>query len=117
MWMYTKHGAYSVVEDYSGNEMVVRTRHRQYLENLMEAAEVSHEIIVTPTRDYEFRIVVNKADWEVIGKYLLSSITYPDFKSHLHRSGFFDDSVKETYAIYTGAYNSYVKNSNSIYAY
>ncbi len=116
MWMYTKHGAYSVVEHYSGEEMMVRTRHRQYLEDLMEAAEVSHEIVVTPDRDYEFRIVVSKAEWDVIGKYLLTSITYPDFKTHLNRSGFFDDSVEESYAIYTGAYNSYVKNSNSIYA-
>lgn len=117
MWMYTKHGAYSVVEHRSGEEMMVRTRHRQYLENLMEAADVSHEIIVTPEADYEFRIVVSKADWEVIGKYLITSITYPDFKTHLGKSGFFDDSVEESYAIYTGAYNSYVKNSNSIYAY
>ena len=112
MWMYTKHGAYSVVEHRSGEEMQVRTRHRQYLENLMEAAEVSHEIVVTPDRDYEFRIVVSKAEWEVIGKYLLASITYPDFKTHLHRSGFFDDddSVEESHAIYIGAYDSYVKN-------
>jgi len=116
MWMYTKHGAYSVVEHYSGEEMMVRTRHRQYLEDLMEATEVSHEIFVTPDRDYEFRIVVSKAEWDVIGKYLLTSITYPDFKTHLNRSGFFDDSVEESYAIYTGAYNSYVRNSNSIYA-
>ena len=116
MWMYTKHGAYSVVEQYSGEEMAVRTRHRQYLENLMEAAEVSHDIVVTPNRDYEFRIVVSKAEWDVIGKYLITSITYPDFKTHLNRSGFFDESVEESHAIYIGAYNSYVKNSNSIYA-
>lgn len=117
MWIYTKHGAYSVVTTNTGDEMQVRTRHEQYLKDLMDAAGVSHDIIVTPRRDYEFRIVISKDEWKTLSEYMMSSINYPDFKTHLDSSGFFDDSVEESYAIYTGAYNSYVRNSNSIYAY
>jgi len=39
------------------------------------------------------------------------SIDYPDFKSHLYRTGFFDDH--DNHEIYTGAYSSYVRQADS----
>jgi len=119
MWMYTKHGAFSCVKSRQEplDGMQVRARHKEYLDDLLDAVDLDLPIISTPNSDYGFRVIARPKQWKIISKYLMNSIDYPDFKSHLHNTGFFKNGVEENYDIYTGAYNSYVRNTDSIYNY
>jgi len=114
MWIYTRYGAFSVVTlSNDSDTMQVRARRRDYLEELLEAAALpAAEIIETPDRDYRYRILLPAAQWAVVADHLMNeSIDYPDFKSHLYRTGFFDDH--DNHEIYTGAYSSYVRQAKS----
>jgi len=103
MWMYTETGAYSVVA--KGKRWQVRARVKDYLVHLMEDAGINEKIIVTPHRDYGFRIIVDRPTYVRLYTYMMENITYPDFKTHLGKTGFMSDSVNK--AVYSGAYNTY----------
>ena len=122
MWIYTRYGAFSVVTLGDDTDtMQVRARRRDYLEELLEAAALptaerieTPTILETPTRDYRYRILLPAAQWVVVADHLMKeSLDYPDFKSHLYRTGFFDDH--DNHEIYTGAYSSYVRQADSAY--
>ena len=69
MWVMTKYGFYSAVEDYFDKEkkrVVVRARQRQDLENLIElgiGGITKESIVEDRTADYRYRIFITKADW------------------------------------------------------
>jgi hypothetical protein len=103
MWIYTKYGTYSIVA--KNDKWQIRSRVRDYMIDLMEAVGIEENLIHTPNRDYEFRIIVDRETYVQIYTHLMDAITYPDFKTHLKHTGFMDDEVNDD--VYTGAYNSY----------
>lgn len=55
MWLFTNTGFVSAVS--TGTELMVRSRDRESLESLAEAAK--SEIISTPSNDYPYRTIVS----------------------------------------------------------
>lgn len=83
MWLFTRHGFYSVVRDtYSRDRdhMAIRARDREHLENLGKLVD-SGRIIETPEADYRWRIVVPRRVWlERIMPALAEDVEYTNFK-------------------------------------
>lgn len=80
MWLLTTRGFYSVVADhYEDGHVLVRARVREDLEAL---ADLIPGLVVqeTPTRDYRFRALVDRAAWEDAVTALAQDIDYPNFK-------------------------------------
>lgn len=93
MWLFTKYGFFSVVtSDRTSKTFAVRARVRSDLEALIRATGLqSHDttgtptILETPERDYSFRVLVTKREWEFIAHQLAESIDYPNFKGAIFR--------------------------------
>jgi|TARA_R110000823_G_scaffold239935_1_gene365020 hypothetical protein len=94
MWLFTGDGFYSAVVDQSDrNEIVVRARAKDSLENLISKLqyvwtnEDDETIICTPDRDYPYRIFISRNTW---ANYLVDYVTdleYTDFKSYCRKFG------------------------------
>ena len=92
MWLFTGDGFYSAVVDQSDrNEIVVRARAKDSLENLISKLqyvwtnEDDETIICTPDRDYPYRIFISRDTW---ANYLVDYVTdleYTDFKSYCRK--------------------------------
>ena len=104
MWLFTKHGFYSVVCARKGNggygqpidesRLMVRARLRQHLETLKTRFPVllgDAAIQVFPGSDYAFRIFVPKTAWATIAAELAAEISYDNFKSEVARGSAGDD--------------------------
>lgn len=64
MWLFTRTGFYSVVDDPTKpHHFLVRARVQADLERLAAEAGVDAAVIETPTRDYRFRMHFHKADF------------------------------------------------------
>ena len=98
MWLFTKHGFYSVVCARQGDgrhgqpvdehRLMVRARLRQHLEALktrFPAILGDAEILVFPGSDYAFRIFVPKAVWVTVAAELADEIAYDNFKAEVGR--------------------------------
>ncbi len=102
MWVFTTHGFYSVVctsDDHS--VVLVRARDSESLENLIgflnegdtggeghDHRYANENIIVTPYRDYPYRIAALRTDWaQYLERYAYEELTYPNFKSACSRAG------------------------------
>lgn len=85
MWLYTTIGFFSVI-NVGSDRMMVRSRHRADLERL-KLIDVdgwdatATEIIVSPDRDYRYRIVVSSSTFEALVVKLVRDITYHNFKA------------------------------------
>jgi hypothetical protein len=67
MWLATQRGFFSIVKDRTNSDMVmVRARVRGDLENLQCVTGVVSPILITPSADYRFRLVVSRADLSTI---------------------------------------------------
>lgn len=90
MWMVTKDGFYSVVQDRGDpDRLVVRGRWKKHLKVLKDLLPGSR-ILVTPEADYPYRMFVSREDWEKVLKVVaVDGIDYPNFKNEAHsRHGF-----------------------------
>jgi hypothetical protein len=77
MWIFTKLGFFSVVEDENDhNKVFVRARDRADL-----AALKLDRIIITPEADYRFRVHITKNRWARKMHELAKHIDYPNFKA------------------------------------
>ena len=97
MWVFTTHGFYSIVctsDDHS--VVLVRARDSESLEKLIDFLNegdtggeyTSENIIVTPYRDYPYRIVALREDWvRYLERYAYEKLTYPNFKSACGKAG------------------------------
>lgn len=97
MWVFTTHGFYSIVctsDDHS--VVLVRARDSESLEKLIDFLNegdtggeyTSENIIVTPYRDYPYRIVALREDWvRYLERYAYEELTYPNFKSACGAAG------------------------------
>src|SRR3954453_21583727 len=85
MWLFTPRGFYSVVAHRDDPDVVlVRARERADLESL---AELSPRLAIahTPERDYAWRVLMPRAEWERALGLLATEIDYPNFKDEVQR--------------------------------
>ncbi len=107
MWLFTKHGFYSVVcarqgdgghgQPIDANRLMVRARLRYHLVALktrFPALLGDAEIRAFPGSDYTFRIFVPKTVWVAVAAELTKEITYDNFKAEVARES--ADDVYET---------------------
>lgn len=82
MWLFTKHGFYSVVKDnIKRDRFLVRARERVHLERLKALVSFNARIFETPSNDYRWRVVVGKKTWARIAEKLANGVDYPNFKN------------------------------------
>jgi hypothetical protein len=104
MWLFTKHGFYSVVCARQGGggygqpideeRLMVRARLRQHLEALktrFPALLGQVEILAFHGSDYAFRIFVPKTTWVTVAAELANEIAYDNFKAEVARGSAGDD--------------------------
>ena len=108
MWIFTTDGFYSVVQDgfCKPDEVVVRARIRQDLENILDNFEPEVEIIEIQAADYRYRMIVPKQLW---ARYLMNSvkkINYSNFKNQLDHG---DDKRHQAYFRCWAAMNQFQK--------
>jgi hypothetical protein len=83
MWLFTRHGLFSVVRNV--NDYHIRARRRDHLVNLVELAfgpDQEHRIISTPRGDYKYRIIVPLITWKSIASVLAKDVDYSNFKDN-----------------------------------
>lgn len=87
MWIFTKQGFYSVVQDFRDPSLLlVRARSRADLERLSEGLHGRPEILATPDADYPYRLVAQREDF---ASWLASSAAaadYTNFKAAVAQS-------------------------------
>lgn len=77
MWLFTKHGTYSVVQHLRRPDTyLIRSRRRQDLVALCEAT-----IVETPLADYPYRVFVSTQTLQQILRRLADQLDYPNFKN------------------------------------
>jgi hypothetical protein len=79
MWLFTKHGFYSVVQ--KEGVMHVRARKREHLETLRREYGVKPKVREWKQADYKFRVLLEPAEWERLAACLLRDIDYDNFKT------------------------------------
>ena len=90
MWMYTKDGFFSAVQDRGDDgRILVRSRIKEDIEKLASYLDEArpdnkHEILVTPDGDYGFRMSVLRAEWKCYLHESVSDLDYFNFKSEVH---------------------------------
>ena len=85
MWLFTRHGFFSVVYDKQQSCVVVRARREEDLLALKTFANLRAKIYMTPTRDYHCRLFLTPKVWERVSIELARNIDYPNFKDTIHR--------------------------------
>jgi hypothetical protein len=83
MWMFTKHGFYSVVRNTKPGEsgLLVRGREVGHLNALCDRLDWSRDrVLETPANDYRFRVLVTDDEWARAAAVLASEIDYGNFK-------------------------------------
>ncbi len=85
MWVFTKHGFYSVAQTPEG-DLMFRARSKKHLTilNRLPFFVTRPEIITTPDADYPFRIVVPQAMGCEIMSLITEEIDYSNFKKECH---------------------------------
>jgi len=84
MWIFTKHGYYSIVHDKycKENEVMIRSRCKDDLIKFMDAVSITGKIIEIGHADYAYRLPVKR---DILSNYLsnyaLKDLTYPNFKN------------------------------------
>ena len=79
MWLFTNTGFVSAVSN--GEDLMVRARDRQYLEQIADSAKT--KIISTPQNDYPYRVIVTHEFFAKWVAQMASNITYKNFKSEV----------------------------------
>ena len=85
MWLFTDNGFVSAIRyDNNKNEITVRARDKQSLEELVELTNA--EVIKRTDTDYPYRVIISDADWSswVASKAL--TIDYPNFKNRVYKT-------------------------------
>jgi hypothetical protein len=104
MWLFTKYGFYSVVQDKADAKRIqVRGRVKDDIERLVTFAKQklgaeTPEIISTPKADYAYRIVFDRFLWERLASALTADIDYTNFKDAVHGEPDRDSSYLEVWS-------------------
>ncbi len=98
MWLFTRHGFFSVVSARAGDgahgnpvdpqRMMVRARRREHLDRLKAKCAPlldACDIVESGSTDYAFRLFVAKELWREVAAALATDIDYDNFKSEVAR--------------------------------
>lgn len=86
MWVFTTEGFVSAVKDWNEpNKLVIRARSAHALSGLRDMFDV--EIKHTPSRDYPYRVMVAKAQFEQWLSGEVQAMEYTNFKDAAHSLG------------------------------
>lgn len=105
MWLFTKHGFYSVVAHRDEPDMVlVRARIKSDLEALVAVArslDINEPLDIkeTPRADYAYRIFMPRRVWNVLAAHLTAAIDYPNFKAAVHGDGVRDNAYMSIWRV------------------
>ena len=96
MWLFTRYGFFSVVQDHHKRKnVVVRARNRQHLIDLFvsldfHSPESAKQVIEeTPERDYRYRVSIDRRAYAGLLQSLAMDVDYPNFKNEGMSSGKF----------------------------
>lgn len=85
MWVFTKNGFFSAVQNFKNPDLIhVRARFKGDLERLCEEYGVAPEVVSTPGNDYPFRMDFTREKWAEIMSEEARRIDYPNFKNAVH---------------------------------
>lgn len=81
MWLVTRDGFYSVVEQRGaeGTDVLVRARVKAHVRALLDVLENDAEVVDMPKADYRFRVVLSRVEWK---RYLDFAADDIDYDSH-----------------------------------
>ena len=83
MWLFTKYGFFSAVLKLDGSGLLkVRARARGDLVNLLAffPAQDQPEILISPDRDYPYRVITDQTTWADVVHALAMDLDYNNFK-------------------------------------
>lgn len=84
MWIFSKFGFYSVVQDFDSKELLhIRARVSGDLERLLSAGGVAAAVTETADADYRYRAAVSRDDFQQLLAKLGDGVDYPNFKSEV----------------------------------
>jgi len=98
MWLFSRHGFYSVVQDKTDSGLIqIRARIKDDLDGLSAFADKRlgmkmSSIISTPHADYAYRVVVGRKEWAKVATALAQDIDYENFKNEVHGEEDRDDA-------------------------
>ena len=93
MWIFSTDGFFSAVQhNEQPNVLLIRSRCRTDLENLLAKIGGTAEIVELENADYRFRVFVDREDWQRYVSEAAASIDYPNFKNTIQ-----DDDRHDAY--------------------
>jgi hypothetical protein len=117
MWLFTKIGFFSAVEDYNDkNGLMVRARFMEDIEKLQATLKekgYQTNIYKTPNNDYLYRLFVPKHIFANILFYITMDIDYGNFKNEVHGDPIRDEAYMECWYAMNDA--QHLKNKNNGY--
>ncbi len=92
MWIFNKHGYYSVCSDIhcKEGELMIRARQKSDLERMLNSKEFTagasskpKNILTIAHSDYRHRVKVLKLEWMLYMSAMINDLDYPSVKDHI----------------------------------
>lgn len=113
MWLFTKYGFYSIVQDENDKSIYkVRARKKTDLQELQRnVTEISEGAIQQDNRaDYRFRIFINQQQLQAIMNCLSNSLDYSNFKDSIYRNKSQKDKLDSYHQVWGVMYEYQLHN-------
>lgn len=114
MWLFTKYGFYSIVQDENDKNLFkVRARKKEDIEGLQkDVFGISESKIYEDKRaDYRYRIFINSEKLTEIMIRLSNSLDYSNFKNSIYQNKVQKDKLDSYHQIWDVMYEYQIKNS------
>lgn len=114
MWLFTKYGFYSIIQDEKDNTLFkVRARKKADLQELQNnVAEISGCSIHQDLKaDYRFRIFINQKQLESLMIQLSNSLDYSNFKDSIYRNESQKDKLDSYHQVWDVMYEYQIQKS------
>lgn len=113
MWLFTKYGFYSIVQDEKDKAIYkVRARKKADLQELQgNVIEISKGSILQDNQaDYRFRIFINQQQLKAIMNHLSNIIDYSNFKDSIYRNKSQKDKLDSYHKVWDVMYEYQLHN-------
>lgn len=89
MWLFTRQGFFSAVQDDYCNEgeLMIRARIIGDLEHLLDKLGIDGDILILKNADYRYRVKLTVEQWTSYAASEATSIDYPNFKNTIVSEG------------------------------
>jgi len=105
MWLFTRHGFYSVVAHKDNpHRVLIRARLLTDLERLRKfvreclAIELP-AVVESCNSDYACRVTIDRTAWEQVARALARDVDYPNFKNEVHGESDRDDAYMRIWSV------------------